>query len=105
MKADKPTQDGNHGERDRERDRAVHRYVREFVASGEVEPVTRDADPRIELAPEPPPPPPDRRAERKARRGPPPTKVPLDELVAKGHTVIDRVQLLMRRIARRFGRR
>ena len=70
MKADKPTQDGNHGERDRERDRAARRYVREFVASD-----------------------------------PPPTKVPLDELVAKGHTLIDRVQLLMRRIARRFGRR
>jgi hypothetical protein len=82
MKADKPTPDGNHGQRDRERDHAAHRYVREFVASDEAEPVARDA-----------------------RRGPPPTKVPLDELVAKGHTVIDRVQLLMRRIARRFGRR
>lgn len=33
------------------------------------------------------------------------TRVSLDELVAKGHTVFDRMEALVRRIADRFGRR
>jgi hypothetical protein len=38
------------------------------------------------------------------RQGPPPTKVTLDELVAKGRTVADRVESMVRRIADRLRR-
>ena len=50
-----------------------------------------------------------REAEREAQRdrvsGPRSPRVSLDELVAKGHTVIGRMEALVRRIAGRFGRR
>lgn len=100
MKPDKPTQDGNQGEGDRRSARRYQRHVREFVAGGKVEPAARDAEAYVERAPEDA-----GRAEREARRGPHPTRIPIDELVAKGHTVIDRVQALVRRVASRFGRR
>jgi len=38
------------------------------------------------------------------RHGPRPTKVTLDELVAKGRTVADRVESMVRRIADRLRR-
>lgn len=84
MKLDKPTEDENRGESDRISARRSQRHVREFVAGGKVEPAARDAE---------------------ARRGPRSTRVSLDELVAKGHTVFDRMEALVRRIAGRFSRR
>ncbi|HEY6172894.1 MAG TPA: hypothetical protein VIX73_00570 [Kofleriaceae bacterium] len=41
---------------------------------------------------------------RSAHRGPQPTKVTLDELMAKGRTVADRVESMVRRIADRLRR-
>lgn len=75
-------------------------YVREFVAGDKVEPAARDPRVYVERQPEDA-----GRAERKAKRGPQPTWVTVDELVAKGRTVVDRVKLLARRVAGRFGHR
>jgi hypothetical protein len=46
-----------------------------------------------------------REAGRDRVSGPRSPRVSLDELVAKGHTVIGRMEALVRRIAGRFGRR
>jgi hypothetical protein len=100
MKLDKPTRDENQGQGDRISARRHPRHVREFVAGGQVEPAARDAEVHVERAPGAA-----ARAEAEARRGPRSTRVSLDELVAKGHTVIDRMEALARRIAGRFGRR
>jgi hypothetical protein len=47
----------------------------------------------------------ERQGERDRVSGPRSPRVSLDELVAKGHTVIGRMEALVRRIAGRFGRR
>jgi len=51
----------------------------------------------------------DNQGEREGKRdrgsGPRSPRVSVDELVAKGHTVIGRMEALVRRIAGRFGRR
>lgn len=100
MKPEKPTQDGKQGEGDRFSARRYGRHVREFVAGGKVDPAARDAEAYVERWPEDA-----ARAERTAARGPHRTRVSLEELVAKGHTVLDRVQALVHRVAGRFGRR
>lgn len=98
MKPDKPTRDENQGEGDRRSARAYGRHVREFVASGRVEPAARDADAYVEHHPGDA-----ARAERKARRGPH-TRVSLDELIAKGRTLVDRVESAVRRVRGRIRR-
>lgn len=98
MKPDKPTQDENQGEGDRTSARRYARHVREFVATGQVEPAARSADDYVERHPEAA-----ARAEREARRGPR-TRVSLDELIAKGRTLVDRVESAARRIADRIRR-
>ena len=100
MKPDKPTQDRNQGEGDRTAARRYDHHVRDIVAGGKVDPAARDAEDYVERRPEDA-----ARAERKARRGPQSTRVTLEELVAKGHTVVDRLESLARRVTARFGRR
>jgi hypothetical protein len=100
MKPDKPTPDANQGEGDRISARRYRRHVQEFVAEGQVEPAARDAEAYVERQPEEA-----SRAERKARRGPRSTKVTIEELVAKGRTMADRVESAVRRIASKLGRR
>ncbi|HEY0480200.1 MAG TPA: hypothetical protein VGD37_21915 [Kofleriaceae bacterium] len=100
MKPDKPTQDGIQGEGDKVSARRYNRHVREFVAGGKVEPAAHDAESYVESRPEDA-----ERAEREASRGPRPTRISVDELVAKGHTMLDRVQALVHRVAGRLGRR
>lgn len=95
MKPDKPIRDENQGEGDRRSARTYSRHVREFVASGQVEPAARNADAYVEHHLEDA-----ARAERRARRGPH-TRVSLDELIAKGRTLIDRIESAVRRIIRR----
>jgi hypothetical protein len=80
MKLDKPTQDGNRVDGERIPAHRDPRRVREFVARGD-EPAASDA-----------------------RRGPRSPRVSVDELVAKGQTVIDRIEAAVRRIADRFRR-
>lgn len=100
MNPDKPTKDGNQGEGDRTSARRYDRNVQEFVASGKVEPAARSAETFVERHPGDA-----AQAERTAQRGPRPTKVSLEELVAKGHTLLDRFESFARRVADRFGRR
>lgn len=100
MKLDKPTQDGNQGPGDPVPGRRYQRRVREFVEGGHVEAAARDAERYVERAPDDA-----ARAEAEARRGPRSPWVSLDELVAKSHTVVDRMGALVRRIAGRFRRR
>ena len=97
MKPEKPTQDGTQGEGDRLSSRHYGRYVREFVAGGKVDPAAHETEAYTERRPED--------VERAADRSPQGTRVSLDELVAKGHTVLDRVQALIHRVTGRFGRR
>lgn len=100
MKLDKPTHDDNQGEGDRVAARRYQRRVREFIAGGQVEAAARDAEAYVERAPRDA-----ERAEAAARRGPRPTRISLDELMARGHTLIDRMEALVRRIAGRFSGR
>jgi hypothetical protein len=107
MKPDKPIdksrkagKEANQGEGDRTSARSYDRHVREFVAGGNVESAARAAGDYVERAPGDA-----ARAEQRARKGPLPTKISLDELVAKGHTMIARVEKLVRRVAGRLGRR
>jgi hypothetical protein len=102
MKPENPT-DPNQGEGDRVSARRYDRHVQDFVAGGNVEPTARAAERYVELAPDDA-----ARAESKARRGPPSTRVSLDELVAKGRTVIERLRPIVDRavgkLRARFGK-
>jgi hypothetical protein len=100
MKPDKPTQDGHQGEGDRSSARRHGRHVREFVAGGKVESAAREAGAYVERLPDDA-----QRAERKARRAPHSTRGSIDELVAKGHTALDRMQSLLHRVVDRFRHR
>lgn len=88
--------DPNQGEGDKVSARHYNRQAESFVADGKVESAARDAVHFIEAEPEKA-----ARAERKAKRGPTSTKLSIDELLAKGRTVIDRA----RPIAARFFER
>ena len=80
MKLDKPTQDGEPVD-ERVPAYRSRRRIREFVAGGPIEPAASDA-----------------------RRGPRSPRVSVDELVAKGQTVMGRIEAVVRRIADRFRR-
>jgi hypothetical protein len=105
MKPDKPTQrDPNQGEGDRLSARRYNDEVRDFVAGGKVEPAAREAQVYVRTQPEDA-----ARDERKARRGPQATRLSLDELVAKGRSVVERVRPIVDRtvgkLRARFGRK
>ncbi len=101
MKPHNPDQ--NQGEGDRRSARLYNRDVRRFVAEGKVEDAARDAKDYVEREPGAA-----ARAEARARRGPHggrSTRATVDELIAKGRTVIDRIRPLFDRIAARLRRR
>jgi len=101
MKPEKPTQrDANQGEGDRRSARRYNNEVREFVAGGQVEPAAREAEAFVAHKPEEA-----ARAERRARRGPRPTRISIDELVAKGKTVVDRMRPVVDRAVGRLRAR
>ena len=93
------THNPNQGEGDRVSARRYNRDVREFVAEGKVDQAAEDARRFLEREPEAA-----ANAEAKAKRGPKKhgTRVSVDELVAKGRTVIERV---MHRLRARFARK
>jgi hypothetical protein len=100
MKPDKPTPvDPNQGEGDRVAARHYNQQLRDFVTSGKVEPAAQNAEAYVAHNPADA-----ARAERRARRGPH-TRITLDELIAKGRTVIDRVRPLAERALARFRTR
>ena len=92
----KPDKDANQGEGNKVAARHYNRDVREFIADGKVDEAARDAADYVEAKPEEA-----ERAEARARKGPAKTKVSVDELVAKGRTVIDRVRPIVERVVDR----
>ncbi|MBA3396868.1 MAG: hypothetical protein H0T89_29830 [Deltaproteobacteria bacterium] len=107
MKPDNSSQGGNNrnqGEGDKVSARHYNRHVREFVANGKVEDAAREAKMYVERDPADA-----ERAEQRARRGPKGgTRVSVDELMAKGRSVVDRVRpmalRLKQKLLSRFGR-
>jgi hypothetical protein len=105
MKGDKPTEGQNQGEGDRISARKYNRDVREFIAEGRVEHAAHDAKEFLEREPEEA-----ERAEREAKRGPGSrTRVSVEELVAKGRSVVgtvaDRVGPVVQRAATKIRSR
>lgn len=96
--------DRNQGEGDRISARHYNRKAREYVATGDVEEAAHEAADFVEQEPAEA-----ARAEAKAKRGPGHARVSIDELVAKGRTVVDRVKPIVERAAARlrsrFGRK
>lgn len=97
MKTDK---DPNQGEGDKVSARHYNSEVREFIADGKVDEAAREAAHYVEAEPRDA-----ERAEKKARKGPSSSKVSVDELVAKGRTVIDRVRPIVDRVVDRVRSR
>jgi len=97
MKTDKPPhrngRDPNQGEGDKASARLYNRHASEFVAEGKVDEAARDAARFVEAEPGAA-----KRAEKVAQRGPQRSRVSVDELVAKGRTVVDRVRPLVGRV-------
>ena len=93
------------GEGDRISARHYNRDLREFIAEGKVDDAAYDARLYVERDPEDA-----ERAEEEARRGPPRgRRASVDELVAKGRSVVDRVRPYVERASQRlrsrFGRK
>jgi hypothetical protein len=87
-----PQRDANQGEGDKVAARHYNEQLREFVEGGKVQPAARAAETFVEQDPLAA-----KRAEEQAKRGPTATKVSLEELVAKGKTVIGRIRPLVER--------
>ena len=100
----KHTRGRNRGEGDPVAAQHYNRELREFIEAGKVADAARSAKNYVERNPE-------RAAgdERAAKRGPPSTRASVDELVAKGRTVIDRVRPIVAgvvsRVRARIGRK
>ena len=92
MKPENPSPDPNQGEGDKLSARHYNRQVRDFVAAGKVDPAARQAERFVEDHPDEA-----QRAEQAAQRGPQGSKVSIDELVAKGRTVIGRMRPMIDR--------
>lgn len=89
----------NQGEGDRLSARHYSRRVRNFVAGGKVDKAAHDAAAFIEREPEAA-----KQAEEAGKRGPK-AQSTVDEIVAKGRTVIDRVRPMVERVASRIKSR
>ncbi len=83
------------GEGDRISARHYNRDLREFIAEGKVEEAAEEARRYVERHPGDA-----KRAEARARRGPRDSSV--DELIAKGRSVIERVRPIVRRASQRL---
>ena len=90
MKPNEP----NQGEGDHKADREYREGVREFISQGKVDAAAKNAKDFVERDPAAA-----NRAERAAKRGP---RMSIDELVAKGQTVVDRVRRAMSALRERF---
>ena len=96
--------DPNQGEGDRISARRYDRKAREFVADGKVPDAANEARLFVERDPAEAD-----RAEEAAKRGPKGRRASVDEIVAKGHSVIERVKPYVTRavenLRTRFGRK
>jgi hypothetical protein len=105
MRPRNTSQDPNQGEGDKASARHYNRDLREFIAEGKVDDAAEEARLYVEREPDDA-----ARAEAKAKHGPRRGKgVTVDELIAKGKTVVDRVRPYVERAAERirerFGRK
>ncbi len=92
--------DPNQGEGDKASAREYNRQVQDFVADGKVDDAARDAARFVDEEPGEA-----KRAEQRAKRGPTSTKVTVDELIARGRSVIDRVRPIVDRVVDRVKSR
>jgi len=97
--------DPNQGEGDKTSGRRDDRHVREVVAEGKVPDAANDARLFVERDPDDA-----AKAERVAQRGPSGARwASVDEIVAKGHSVFDRVRPMVKRavgnLRARLGRK
>jgi hypothetical protein len=104
MRPRKDSQEPNQGEGDKVSSRKYNRDLREFIDEGKVEEAAEDARLYVERDPADA-----ERAEAKAKRGPGASKISVDELVAKGRSVVERVRPYLeraqKRLRERFGRK
>lgn len=99
-----PPRDPNQGEGDKDAARHYNEQLRAFVEGGKVQPAARDAEAFVEQQPLEA-----ERAERKAKRGPMATRISMDEVLAKGRTVVERIRPVVERavdkLRARFARK
>ncbi|MBC7977987.1 MAG: hypothetical protein H7138_23645 [Myxococcales bacterium] len=86
-----PHRDPNQGEGDKVAARHYNEQLREFVAGDKVEPAAREAKAYVDEHPIEA-----KRAERQGKRGPA-SRVSLDELLAKGKSIVDRARPIVER--------
>lgn len=103
MRPRNESQDPNQGEGDKLSARQYNRDLREFISEGKVDEAAEDARLYVEREPEDA-----ARAEAKAKRGPG-TRLSVDDLVAKGRSVVERVRPYIERAQQKlrstFGRK
>jgi hypothetical protein len=96
--------DPNQGEGDRASARRYDRHVQDFVADGKVADAANAAREYVDREPAEA-----KAAETAAKRGPKGRLLSVDEIVSKGHSVIDRVRPIVSRalgsLRTRFGRK
>jgi hypothetical protein len=90
--------DQNQGEGDRRSSRRYNRDVQRFVADGKVEGAAEEAKQYVERHPSQA-----ARDEAKARKGPG-ASATVDELIAKGRTIVDRIKPVVERVTQRVRR-
>jgi hypothetical protein len=93
----------NQGEGDKISARRYNRNLRAFVAEGKVDDAAREAKAYVERDPAGA-----AYAEEAARRGPRGTRVTVDELIAKGRSIVERIRPMFERVVsrvRRLGRK
>lgn len=96
--------DPNQGEGDRISARRYDKHVRDFIDEGKVDSAANEARGYVESDPAGA-----EAAEEAAKRGPSARRASVDDLVAKGHSLIERVRPMVERtvdnLKKRFGRR
>lgn len=104
MRPRNTSQDPNQGEGDKASARHYNRDLREFIAEGKVDEAAEEARLYVDRDPDDA-----ERAEARAKRGPRGKGVSVDELIAKGKSVVDRVRPYIERASQklrsRFGRK
>lgn len=96
--------DSNQGEGDKDAARHYNDQLHAFVEGGRVEPAARDAERFVQQQPLEA-----KRAEQTAKRGPIATRLSLDELLARGRTLVERARPVVERavdkLRARFARK
>ena len=100
MRPRNTSQDPNQGEGDKASARQYNRDLREFIAEGKVDEAAEEARLYVERDPDDA-----ERAEARAKRGPRGKGVSVDELIAKGKTVVDRVRPYIERAQQKLRSR